>query len=91
MIGLKWPLLRITVNISLFLETEKAKDQWIRCRLLTTGDEKYVKRSQALIIKDDPQRPEERVAVNRNKVTVRFKPDLLKFTSRKYAALCKDF
>ena len=26
------------MNISAFLETKKAKDQWIRCRLLTTGN-----------------------------------------------------
>ena len=37
-----------------------------------TDNEKYVKRGQALIIKDDPQRLEEVVAVNRNKADALF-------------------
>ena len=47
------------MNIPAFRETEKAKDKWIRHRLLMTDNEKYVKRGQALIIRDDPQRHEE--------------------------------
>ena len=62
----------ITVNISTPSETEKAKDQWIRYRLMTTDNEKYVKRGQALIIRDDPQRREEAMAANRNKVGAPF-------------------
>ena len=60
------------MNISAFLETKKAKNQWIRCRLLTTDNKKYVKRDQALIIGDDPQRHEEVAAANRNKVGTPF-------------------
>ena len=33
-----------------------------------TDNKKYVKRGQALIIRDDPQRYEERAGANRNKV-----------------------
>ena len=60
------------MNIPVSRETEKAKDQWIRCRLVTTDNEKYVKRGQALIIRDDPQRCEEVMATNRNKVGAPF-------------------
>ena len=60
------------MNISAFLETKKAKDQWIRCRLLTTGSEKYIKHGQALIIKDDPQKFEAVAAANRNNVGAPF-------------------
>ena len=60
------------MNIPTPSETEKAKDQWIRCRLVTTDNEKYVKRGQALIIRDDPQRHEEVMAANRNKVGAPF-------------------
>ena len=62
----------ITVNIPASRETEKAKDQWIRHRLLMTDNEKYVKRGQALIIRDDPQRREEVMVANRNKVGAPF-------------------
>ena len=37
-----------------------------------TDNEKYVKRGQALIIRDDPQRHEEAMAANRNKVGAPF-------------------
>ena len=37
-----------------------------------TDNEKYVKRGQALIISDDPQRHEEVAAANRNKVSTPF-------------------
>ena len=37
-----------------------------------TDNKKYVKRGQALIIRDDPQRHEEVTGVNRNKVDVPF-------------------
>ena len=37
-------------------QTEKAKDQWIKCRLLKTDSEKYVKRYQEPVIRNDPQR-----------------------------------
>ena len=60
------------MNIPTPSETEKAKDQWIRCRLVTTDNEKYVKRGQALIIRDDPQRHEEVMVANRNKVGAPF-------------------
>ena len=60
------------MNILTPSETEKAKDQWIRCRLVTTDNEKYVKRGQALIVRDDPQRHEEAMAANRNKVGAPF-------------------
>ena len=60
------------MNIPASRGTEKAKDQWIRHRLLMTDNEKYVKRSQALIIRDDPQRHEEAMAANRNKVGAPF-------------------
>ena len=40
--------------------------------MLMTDNEKYVKRSQALIIRDDPQRHEEAMAANRNKVGAPF-------------------
>ena len=60
------------MNIPASRETEKAKDQWIRCRLVTTDNEKYVKRGQALIIRDDPQRREEVMAANRNRVGAPF-------------------
>ena len=39
---------------------------------MTTDNEKYVKRGQALIIRDDPQRHEEAMAANRNKVGAPF-------------------
>ena len=35
---------------------------------MTTDNEKYVKRGQSLIIRDDPQRHEEVMVANRNKV-----------------------
>ena len=38
-----------------------------------TDNEKYVKRGQALIIRDDPQRHEEVAAANRNKVGAPFR------------------
>ena len=60
------------MNIPTPSETEKAKDQWIRCRLVTTDNEKYVKRGQSLIIRDDPQRHEEVMVANRNKVGAPF-------------------
>ena len=60
------------MNIPTPSETEKAKDQWIRCRLVMTDNEKYVKRGQALIIRDDPQRHEEMMVANRNKVGAPF-------------------
>ena len=60
------------MNISASLATEKTKDQWIRCRLLATDNEKYVKRDQALIIKDDHQRFEGMVAANRSKAGAPF-------------------
>ena len=60
------------MNIPTPSETEKAKDQWIRCRLVTTDNEKYVKRGQALIIRDDPQRHEEVMVANKNKVSAPF-------------------
>ena len=53
-------------------ETEKAGDRWIRRRLLMTDNAKYVKRGQALIIGDDPQRHEEVTAANKNKVGAPF-------------------
>ena len=37
-----------------------------------TDNEKYVKRGQALIIRDDPQRHEEVMVANRNKVGAPF-------------------
>ena len=37
-----------------------------------TDNEKYVKRGQALIIRDDPQRHEEMMVANRNKVGAPF-------------------
>ena len=60
------------MNIPASRETEKAKDQWIRHRLLMTDNERYVKRGQALIIRDDPQRHEEVMVANRNKVGAPF-------------------
>ena len=39
---------------------------------MITDNEKYVKRDQALIIKDDPQRLEEVLSANRNKVGAPF-------------------
>ncbi len=60
------------MNIPASCETEKAKDQWIRHRLLMTDNEKYVKRGQALIIRDDPQRYEGVMVTNRNKVGAPF-------------------
>ena len=59
------------MNIPTPSETEKAKDQWIRCKLVTTDNEKYLKRGQSLFIRDDPQRHEEVIA-NRNKVGAPF-------------------
>ena len=53
-------------------ETEKAKDQYIRHKLLITDNTKYVKRGQALIIRDDPQRYEEVMSANRNKAGALF-------------------
>ena len=53
-------------------ETEKAKDQCIRHKLLITDNTKYVKRGQALIIRDDPQRYEEVMSANRNKAGALF-------------------
>ena len=38
-----------------------------------TDNEKYVKRGQALVIGDDPQRHEEVAAANRNKVGAPFR------------------
>ena len=35
---------------------------------MTTDNEKYVKRGQSLIIRDDPQRHEEVMVANRNKL-----------------------
>ena len=60
------------MNISAFLETEKAKDQWIICRLVTTDNERYVKRGQTLIIKNDPQRCKDVTVANKNKVSAPF-------------------
>ena len=40
--------------------------------MLMTDNEKYVKRGQALIIRDDPQRHEEVMVANRNKVGAPF-------------------
>ena len=60
------------MNIPTPSETEKAKDQWIKRRLWMTYNEKYVRRGQTLIIKDDPQRLEEVAVVNRNKVGASF-------------------
>ena len=60
------------MNIPTSCETEKAKDQWIRCKLVTTDNEKHVRHDQVLIIRDDPQRREGVIATNRNKVGVPF-------------------
>ena len=47
-----------------------------------TGNEKYVKRGQALIIEDDPQRHEEVAAANRNKLGAPFRYAGLPFATR---------
>ena len=60
------------MNIPTPPETEKAKDQWIRRRLLMTDNVKSVKRGQALIIRDDPQRHEGVMVANRKKVGAPF-------------------
>ena len=60
------------MNIPASRETEKAKDQWIKRRLWMTYNEKYVRRGQTLIIKDDPQKLDEAAVVNRNKVGASF-------------------
>ena len=60
------------MNIPTPFETKKAKDQWIRYRLGTTDNGKYVKRGQALIIRNDPQGREEVMVANRNKVGAPF-------------------
>ena len=39
---------------------------------MTTDNEKYVKRGQALIIRDDPQRHEEAMVANESKVGASF-------------------
>ena len=41
-------------------------------QMLITANEKYAKRGQALITKDDPQRLEEVAAANRNKMDAPF-------------------
>ena len=51
-------------------ETEKAKDQWSRRKLLMIDNWKYVKRGHALVIRDDPHRHEE--AANKNKAGAPF-------------------
>ena len=48
------------------------KDQWIRCKLLVTGNKKYVNHGQTLIIKDNLQMLEEVAAANRSKVGASF-------------------
>ena len=60
------------MNISASPDTEKAKDQWIKYRLLATDNKKHIKRNQALIIGDDPQRHEEVMSANRNKTGAPF-------------------
>ena len=40
--------------------------------MLMTDNEKYAKRGQALIIRDDPQRRKEVMAANKNKVGAPF-------------------
>ena len=66
----------------IFLLHPRPKNLRIRCRLLTTDNEKYVKRGQALIIVDDPQRREGVVVINRNKAGVPFQ-----YTGSPFAAL----
>ena len=58
------------MNISSSPETEKARNQWIRCTPVMTNNKKYAKLDQALIIKDDPQRLKKVATANRKRCTL---------------------